>query len=84
MVILPVLGKKEKTIEVPLNITEPVLGGSPKGSMAQIQERNLMRKFLNAIFSLIFFFFGINSIAAEKTAELLSPEWSFKRFFWKI
>ena len=44
-----------------------------------------MRKFLNIIFALVFFlFFGINSIAAEKTAELLSPEWSFKGFFGKF
>ena len=40
-----------------------------------------MRKFFNIIFALVFFlFFGFNSIAAEKTAELLSPEWSFKGF----
>jgi len=44
-----------------------------------------MRKFLNIIFALVFFLcFGINSIAAEKTAELLSPEWSFKGFFGKF
>ena len=30
LVILPFLGFKEKTLEVPLSITEPVLGGSPK------------------------------------------------------
>ena len=29
LIILPFLGFKEKTIELPLNITEPVLGGSP-------------------------------------------------------
>ncbi len=28
LVILPVLGKKEKTLDIPLSITEPVLGGS--------------------------------------------------------
>jgi len=28
LVVLPVLGFKEKTIPVPLSITEPVLGGS--------------------------------------------------------
>ena len=44
-----------------------------------------MRKFLNIIFTLVFvLFFGINSNAAEKTAELLSPEWSFKGFFGKF
>ena len=29
LIILPFLGKKEKTLDVPLNITEPVLGGYP-------------------------------------------------------
>jgi ubiquinol-cytochrome c reductase cytochrome b subunit len=29
LVILPILGFKEKTIPLPLSITEPVLGGSP-------------------------------------------------------
>ena len=44
-----------------------------------------MRKFFNIIFTLVFFlFFGFNSIAAEKTAKLLSPEWSFKGFFGKF
>ena len=44
-----------------------------------------MRKFLNIVFTLVFFlFFGFNSIAAEKSAELLSPEWSFKGFFGKF
>ena len=35
LVILPFLGAKEKTLEVPLSITEPVLGGSPKTSMTK-------------------------------------------------
>tara|TARA_B100002051_G_scaffold261550_1_gene283183 strand:+ start:1065 stop:1847 length:783 start_codon:yes stop_codon:yes gene_type:complete len=44
-----------------------------------------MRKPFNIVFTLVFFlFFGFNSIAAEKTAELLSPEWSFKGFFGKF
>ena len=44
-----------------------------------------MRKFFNIIFTLVFFlFFGFNSIASEKSAELLSPEWSFKGFFGKF
>jgi len=44
-----------------------------------------MKKILNIIFTSVFFlFFGINSIAAEKTAKLLSPEWSFKGFFGKF
>ena len=30
LIILPFLGKKEKTLEVPLSITDPVLGGSAK------------------------------------------------------
>ena len=34
--------------------------------------------------SVFFLFFGFNSIAAEKTAELLSPGWSFKGFFGKF
>ncbi len=33
LVILPVLGAKEKTLDVPLSLTEPVLGGSPNESM---------------------------------------------------
>ena len=44
-----------------------------------------MRNFFNIIFASVFFlFFGFNSIAAEKTAELLSPGWSFKGFFGKF
>ncbi len=35
LIILPVLGKKEKTSEVPLSITEPVLGGSASASMTR-------------------------------------------------
>ena len=35
LVILPVLGSKEKTLEVPLSITEPVLGGSASASMTR-------------------------------------------------
>ena len=38
LVILPVLGFKEKTIPVPLSITEPVLGGSPNLATAKIKE----------------------------------------------
>ena len=29
LVVLPILGYKEKTLPVPLSITDPVLGGSP-------------------------------------------------------
>ena len=32
LIILPVLGFKEKTIPLPLSITEPVLGGAPMAS----------------------------------------------------
>jgi ubiquinol-cytochrome c reductase cytochrome b/c1 subunit len=35
IIILPVLGHKEKTIPVPLSITEPVLGGSPNLGMVK-------------------------------------------------
>jgi ubiquinol-cytochrome c reductase cytochrome b subunit len=35
LVILPILGFKEKTLPVPLSITEPVLGGSANLSAAK-------------------------------------------------
>ena len=35
LVILPVLGYKEKTLPIPLSITEPVLGGSPNLATAK-------------------------------------------------
>ena len=35
LIILPVLGSKEKTLEVPLSITEPVIGGSESASMTR-------------------------------------------------
>ena len=38
LVILPILGKKEKTLEVPLSITEPVIGGLPKEAMAKFKK----------------------------------------------
>ena len=38
LVILPILGFKEKTLPVPLSITEPVLGGSPNMVMAKNKE----------------------------------------------
>ncbi len=38
LVILPVLGFKEKTLPVPLSITEPVLGGSPNLATAKHNE----------------------------------------------
>ena len=41
LVILPVLGFKEKTLPVPLNITEPVLGGSPNLATARKKESKI-------------------------------------------
>jgi len=38
LIILPILSKKEKTLPVPLSITEPVLGGSPNPSMTKKKE----------------------------------------------
>jgi len=38
LIILPILGKKEKTLPVPLSITEPVLGGSPNPDMVKKKE----------------------------------------------
>ena len=35
LIILPLLGKRERTLEVPLSITEPVLGGAMKPYMAK-------------------------------------------------
>ena len=38
LVILPYLGIKEKTLPIPLSITEPVLGGSAKTGTAKKKE----------------------------------------------
>ena len=38
LIILPILGKKEKTLPIPLSITEPVLGGSIKPGMVKKKE----------------------------------------------
>ena len=38
LVILPFLGKKEKTLQVPLSITEPVLGGLPNPQIVKKRE----------------------------------------------
>jgi len=38
LVVLPVLGYKEKTLPVPLSITESVLGGSPNLAAAKNNE----------------------------------------------
>ena len=39
--ILPFLGKREKTLDIPMNITDPVLGGSAKPSMTREQKQKL-------------------------------------------
>ena len=38
LVVLPVLGWKEKTLPIPLSITEPILGGSPNLATAKNKE----------------------------------------------
>ena len=38
LVVLPLLGYKEKTLPIPLSITEPVLGGSPNLVTAKNKE----------------------------------------------
>ena len=38
LIILPILGYKEKTIPLPLSITEPVLGGFPNPSAVKKRE----------------------------------------------
>ena len=44
LVILPILGRKEKTLDIPLSITDPVLGGSPNVSMAKnITDKDKLR-----------------------------------------
>ena len=40
LIILPLLGQKEKTLPIPLSITEPVLGGAPKTSMVKKDKLN--------------------------------------------
>jgi ubiquinol-cytochrome c reductase cytochrome b subunit len=40
LVILPVLGAKEKTLDVPLSLTEPVLEGSPNESTLKEKKEN--------------------------------------------
>ena len=39
LVILPILGKKERTLEVPLSLTDPVLGGMSNPQMAKSSVR---------------------------------------------
>ena len=38
LIVLPVLGFKERTLPIPLSITEPVLGGSTNIAMAKNRE----------------------------------------------
>jgi ubiquinol-cytochrome c reductase cytochrome b subunit len=38
LIILPLLGYKEKTIPLPLSITEPVLGGLPNAAIVKNKE----------------------------------------------
>jgi len=38
LVILPILGFKERTIPLPLSITEPILGGSPNFATVKNKE----------------------------------------------
>tara|TARA_Y100000590_G_scaffold445921_1_gene578720 strand:- start:388 stop:1170 length:783 start_codon:yes stop_codon:yes gene_type:complete len=44
----------------------------------------MRRSFIRIFTLVIFLFFGFNSIAAENSAKLLNPEWSFKGFFGKF
>jgi len=41
LVILPILGFKERTTPVPLSITEPILGGSP--NLATVKKKNSLK-----------------------------------------
>ena len=41
LIILPLLGRKERTLQVPLSITEPVLGGMPNPEMVKKKELKL-------------------------------------------
>ena len=38
LIILPILGKKEKTLPVPLSVAEPVLGGSSNPGFVKKKE----------------------------------------------
>ena len=41
LIILPLLGRKERTLQVPLSITEPVLGGMPNPEMVKKKQFKL-------------------------------------------
>ena len=53
LVILPILGKKEKTLPIPLSIMDPILGGSSKPDFVKKKQ----------IFKLIQFYRFKNRIA---------------------
>ena len=42
------------------------------------------KKFLKFFSLFLFFIFSLSATAAEKTADLLNPGWSFKGFFGKF
>ena len=42
LVILPVLGKKENTLDIPLRITEPILGGYP--NLAKTKDKTTIKE----------------------------------------
>ena len=39
LIVLPVLGYKEKTLDVPLSLTDPVLGGSTNEALTKGQKK---------------------------------------------
>jgi len=39
LIVLPVLGYKEKTLDVPLSLTDPVFGGSPNEVLTKGQKK---------------------------------------------
>ena len=39
LIILPLLGRKEKTMTIPLSITEPILGGMSNQSMTKNDQK---------------------------------------------
>ncbi len=41
LIILPVLGSKEKSLEIPLSLTDPVLGGTTSEAITREPKKNL-------------------------------------------
>ena len=41
LIILPILGYKEKTLEVPLSLTDPIFGGSTNEQLTKFKKSNL-------------------------------------------